>query len=43
MTKIKPAPKPNDQRSDAKNPNNPAKKAADDNKSVQKNIPNKKK
>ncbi len=43
MTKNKPAPKPNDQRSNVKNSYNPAKKAADDNKSVQKNTPNKKK
>ena len=32
-----PAPKSNDQRSNVKNSNNEAKKAADDNRSVQKN------
>lgn len=41
MSKNK-TPKPNDQKSNVKNPNNPAKKAADDNRSVQKNTPKKK-
>ncbi len=37
------APKPNDHRSDVKNPNNPAEKADRDNRSVQKNVPKPKK
>lgn len=43
MSKNNKTPKPNDQRSNVKNPNNSDKKAADDNKSVQKNTQKSKK